>query len=100
MWDLPESGIKPVSHALAAGFFTTEPSGKPGSDPFYTTFSIFPVVFMNCSFPFVFLRGPNVWPSHFSQKAFAQRCLILCKTSHLRNSIILEGSDTEGHPMG
>ena len=29
MWDLPASGIEPVSHALAGGFFTTEPPGKP-----------------------------------------------------------------------
>ena len=28
MWDLPGSGIKPVSPALAGGFFTTEPPGK------------------------------------------------------------------------
>ena len=28
-WDLPEPGIEPVSPALAGGFFTTEPSGKP-----------------------------------------------------------------------
>ena len=27
--DLPDPGIKPVSPALAAGFFTTEPPGKP-----------------------------------------------------------------------
>ena len=29
MWDLPGPGIKPVSPALAGGFFTTEPPGKP-----------------------------------------------------------------------
>ena len=29
MWDLPGPGIKPVSHALAGRFFTTEPPGKP-----------------------------------------------------------------------
>ena len=29
MWDLPGSGIEPMSPALAGGFFTTEPSGKP-----------------------------------------------------------------------
>ena len=29
MWDLPRSGIEPVSSALAGGFFTTEPAGKP-----------------------------------------------------------------------
>ena len=28
-WDLPEPGIEPVSPALAGGFFTTEPAGKP-----------------------------------------------------------------------
>ena len=27
--DLPDSGIKPASPALAGGFFTTEPPGKP-----------------------------------------------------------------------
>ena len=29
MWDPPGSGIKPPSSALAGGFFTTEPPGKP-----------------------------------------------------------------------
>ena len=29
-WDLPDPGIKPASPALAGGFFTTEPPGKPG----------------------------------------------------------------------
>ena len=29
MWDHPGPGIKPVSSALAAKFFTTEPPGKP-----------------------------------------------------------------------
>ena len=31
-WDLPDPGIEPTSHmspALAAGFFTTRPPGKP-----------------------------------------------------------------------
>ena len=27
---LPDPGIKPASSALAGGFFTTEPPGKPG----------------------------------------------------------------------
>ena len=35
MWDLPESGIDPVSPALAGGFFTTEPPGKPPELSFY-----------------------------------------------------------------
>ena len=29
LWDLLISGIKPMSPALAGGFFTTEPPGKP-----------------------------------------------------------------------
>ena len=28
-WDLPGSGIEPVSPALAGEFFTAEPPGKP-----------------------------------------------------------------------
>ena len=28
-WDLPDPGIELVSPALAGGFFTTEPPGKP-----------------------------------------------------------------------
>ena len=29
MWDLPGSGIETESPALAGGFFTAEPQGKP-----------------------------------------------------------------------
>ena len=29
MWDLPQPGLEPVSPALAGGFLTTEPPGKP-----------------------------------------------------------------------
>ena len=29
MWGLPRSGMEPMSPALAGGFFTTEPQGKP-----------------------------------------------------------------------
>ena len=35
MWDLPRSGIKLMSPALANGFFTTEPPGKPRIWDFY-----------------------------------------------------------------
>ena len=31
MWDLPRPGLKPVSPALAGGFSTTAPPGKPSS---------------------------------------------------------------------
>ena len=29
VWDLPRSGIEPMSSAFSGGFFATEPSGKP-----------------------------------------------------------------------
>ena len=29
MWDLPEPGLEPVSPALAGGYLTTAPPGKP-----------------------------------------------------------------------
>ena len=34
MWDLPRSGIEPMSPARAGRFFTTEPPGKPLSTAF------------------------------------------------------------------
>ena len=35
MWDLPGPGIKPMSPALAGGFFTTEPPRKPEVSHFH-----------------------------------------------------------------
>ena len=35
MWDLTRPGIKPLSPALASGFFTTEPLGSPNLYRFY-----------------------------------------------------------------
>ena len=36
MWDLPGPGLEPVSLALAGGFFTTAPPGKPQM-PFFSS---------------------------------------------------------------
>ena len=41
MWDLPGSGIELVSLALAGGFFTTEPPGKPRINFFFSELNIF-----------------------------------------------------------
>ena len=38
MWDLPRPGLEPVSSALAGGFSTTAPPGKPKSSFFLRTF--------------------------------------------------------------
>ena len=35
MWDLPGPGLEPMSPALADGFLTTAPPGKPLPDNFY-----------------------------------------------------------------
>ena len=35
MWDLPRPGLEPVSPALAGGFSTTVPPGKPNVPHFY-----------------------------------------------------------------
>ena len=34
MWDFPKPGLEPVSPALAGGFSTTAPPGKPDVNPF------------------------------------------------------------------
>ena len=39
--DLPDPGIKPVSPALAGGFLTTAPPGKPIFIPYVVFFSLF-----------------------------------------------------------
>ena len=44
--NLPNPGIKPVSPALAAGFFTTEPPGKPMLVPYCSGFYSFVVYLM------------------------------------------------------
>ena len=38
MWDLPRPGLEPVSPALAGGFSTTAPPGKPNLQIFYREF--------------------------------------------------------------
>ena len=47
MWDLPGSGLEPMSPALAGGFLTTAPPGKP-----YVLFllSFLPILF-HCLWP-------------------------------------------------
>ena len=44
MWDLPGPGLEPESPALAGGFLTTAPPGKPYACPF--------------------LKKTSVWTSH------------------------------------
>ena len=52
MWDLPGPGIKPMSPALAGGFFSTEPPGKP--QPCTPDYKVTPC----CGLPLKF-QGPK-----------------------------------------
>ena len=49
MWDLFRSGIKPMSPALASGFLTSEPPGKPYKFCFKRRVEV-----SGCSYRFVF----------------------------------------------
>ena len=40
MWNLPRPGLEPVSPALAGGFLTTAPSGKPLLQDFFFQFYV------------------------------------------------------------
>ena len=42
MWDLPGPGLEPMSPALAGGFLTTVPPGKPSIIGYYKILSIVP----------------------------------------------------------
>ena len=55
MWDLPRPGLEPVSLALAGGFLTTAPPGKPG-----------PVLLIGHVFVCSFCRWDECWePSKY-----------------------------------
>ena len=44
MWDLPRPGLEPVSPALAGGFLTTAPPGKPPSAHFLIGLFVFSIL--------------------------------------------------------
>ena len=61
MWDLPTPGLEPVSPALAGGFLTTAPPGKPVSRVLkYPTIIVFLSVspFMSVSICFIYVGAP------------------------------------------
>ena len=41
MWDLPGPGLEPMSPALAGGFLTTAPPGKPQTSFFFIPLALF-----------------------------------------------------------
>ena len=69
MWDLPRSGTEPLSSALADGFFTTEPPGKPREISFSLNNFIF----------FLFAMSHRTWDlSSPVSVLVTQSCPTLC----------------------
>ena len=64
MWDLPRPGIKSVSPALAGGFLTTAPPGKPS----HKVFVFFLTHCLLCLFIYLFLA---VLGLRFCARAFS-----------------------------
>ena len=46
MWDLPGPGLEPVLPALAGGFLTTAPPGKPSANTFFPSITFQQLIFM------------------------------------------------------
>ena len=82
MWDLPGPGLEPVSPALAGGFLTTVPPGKPHSDKFlnYNIFICFFFLLQKCfvSYRFGKHRKANthtqMYPISTQEKIAIQDC--------------------------
>ena len=57
MWDLPGLGLEPVSPALAGGFLTTAPPGKPA----YIMFCLLSLTLLELSLDRVYAGDPIVF---------------------------------------
>ena len=77
-WDLPRLGIKPVSPALAGGFFTTEPPGTIAKSPHTTCLT--GLLWSRKLFPLVASS-----PSSVQFSSVAQLCPTLC--DHMNRSM-------------
>ena len=62
MWDLPGPGLEPVSPALAGGFLTTAPPGKP-PNLFSFFFLIFEIYFIYLWLRWVFVAMRRLFSS-------------------------------------
>ena len=54
MWDLPRSGVEPMSPALAGGFFTPEALGEPSTRPWASAYS-------HCNTSAGWMAHPQAW---------------------------------------
>ena len=81
MWDLPGPGLEPMSPALAGGFLTTAPPGKPSQailNPLMTFMKTCPdVIYMHK------LGQIYVWESKRLQILHLRELFALLKNNHL-----------------
>ena len=81
MWDLPRLGLEPVSPALAGGFSTTAPPGKPPKGSIFKSYLILfdLTVQMNYNLYLYWSSEKSVyrWVSYFCPKA--EKCLEFLK---------------------
>ena len=93
--DLPNPGIEPASPALAGGFFTTEPPGKPPPclTTFYSSVSIQVKAFLTHKSRFSFFvlyayrtRCPaSKYLHYYGDLISSCVCLLACTTSYIPN---------------
>ena len=88
MWDLPRPGIEPVSSALAGGFSTTVPPGKPWVFFFFFLVSIlfiysliFIISFLLLTLGFVCSSSSN--SIRWSVRLFIRDFFLISLNSHL-----------------
>ena len=79
MWDLPRSGIEPMSPALAGRFFTTQPPGKPFPSPLKDIFIEYRILF--CLFKIIWLRHVLVAACRISSCLTRDRTWARCNAS-------------------
>ena len=89
MWDLPRSGVEPMSSAMAGGFFSTEPPGKPPDSQVYSLDSCKYIFTKGMVFS---LRGETLFPcfSHAKNGPY----LFVCRISVPRCEQILRKTST------
>ena len=85
MWYLPRPGLEPLSPALAGGFLTTAPPGKPPS-------RFFTADLCSCCFPCQ--ECPSSSPSAYFSASVPSLCSLLFSSSHF--SFSLECLHTSG----
>ena len=74
MWDLPGPGLEPMSPALAGGFLTSAPPGKPiGYFSFF--FKIYLFIYSWLCWVFVSVRGPSLVAASGGHSS--SRCAVL-----------------------